>query len=638
MNSLLFASLWLHLAASSLLSGASFLLLIAGRPVDQQTVDWERQLVRICRWLAVVALLAGLIWFAARVSIFTGRVEAAIEPASILDAALQTWPGQVWAIRHVFLAVVAAYLFLTGEPDGKADWIASRSFVFLLSTVALTLFSLSGHSAAIANAPLANAADIVHLLGGGLWIGALPSLAFLLYRANKGRQQIHPYALRAVSRFSRFALVIILTITASGLVTATYLVGGVAGLTGTTHGRLLLAKVAVLVPALLLAGRVRDMLAAPLPEATSGPRGLVRRMTAYIAAEAGLVLVLLGLTAAMILSVPGRHAEPRWPFPLRYAVDEGVSNAWLFMSPSQQAVTLAATGLAVFVIAVLLWPRKRAFRAVLLASAPVLLVTAASLGTLAEAYPTSFARSPLPFDVRTIAIGRDLYERYCGDCSTQELPQSVASMTRGELFWLTKHGAREKGIPALGPDVDETARWSVVNFMEAHGTASGTRAVGSGVEPGNAWLRAPDFDVVLGPLHLGTLRDYRRDRATLLVLYSLPESQERMDALARLHARLSVLGVEIVAVPQEASANPVADLTSSPVLFPIVTEGTDDIVAAYRLLAPGAPHVEMLIDRRGYIRAIWKEAEWETTADVVEMGARMLLDEKLPDDFNDHLH
>ena len=44
--------------------------------------------------------------------------------------------------------------------------------------------------------------------------------------------------------------------------------------------------------------------------------------------------------------------------------------------------------------------------------------------------------------------------------------------------------------------------------------------------------------------------------------------------------------------------------STPPVLFPVVTDGAVDIVETYRMFAPG-PHAEVLIDRQGYIRAIW---------------------------------
>jgi hypothetical protein len=67
-----------------------------------------------------------------------------------------------------------------------------------------------------------------------------------------------------------------------------------------------------------------------------------------------------------------------------------------------------------------------------------------------------------------------------------------------------------------------------------------------------------------------------------------------------------MLGVEIIAVPEDAPADALKRLGASPrILFPVATEGAQDIVTTYGLFA-NAPHAEFLIDRQGYIRAIAK--------------------------------
>jgi alkyl hydroperoxide reductase subunit AhpC len=64
------------------------------------------------------------------------------------------------------------------------------------------------------------------------------------------------------------------------------------------------------------------------------------------------------------------------------------------------------------------------------------------------------------------------------------------------------------------------------------------------------------------------------------------------------------LGVEIIAVPTDAAPDAIKQLGAEPrILFPVVTDGAADIVAAYGLLAR-APHAEFLVDRQGYLRAI----------------------------------
>ena len=154
------------------------------------------------------------------------------------------------------------------------------------------------------------------------------------------------------------------------------------------------------------------------------------------------------------------------------------------------------------------------------------------------------------------------------------------------------------------------------------------------MEVDGAWLVAPDFTVALGPLAPGALRDYRGRRMVLLVLYTLPRSRARMTELARSYSTLSVLGVEVMAVPAHASSDPIGELgRRPPSCFPVVTDGAADIVATYRMFAPG-PHAEMLIDRQGYIRAIWRDDPGEVQPQVEKLN-----EEKIVPPFpDDHVH
>src|SRR5207247_2382950 len=83
---------------------------------------------------------------------------------------------------------------------------------------------------------------------------------------------------------------------ASGAVDAIAQVESLAALAGTTHGRLLLAKLVVLVPILVLAAvnRTRILPALSAPSVPIG-RSTMRHLTAFVGLEAVLALVLLGL-------------------------------------------------------------------------------------------------------------------------------------------------------------------------------------------------------------------------------------------------------------------------------------------------------------------------------------------------------
>jgi alkyl hydroperoxide reductase subunit AhpC len=92
--------------------------------------------------------------------------------------------------------------------------------------------------------------------------------------------------------------------------------------------------------------------------------------------------------------------------------------------------------------------------------------------------------------------------------------------------------------------------------------------------------------------------------------------------------------VEIIAVPTQASPDAIAELGASPpILFPVMTDGAREIVAAYGMLAPGR-HAEILIDRQGYVRAIWRGDGGAVQAQVEQLNA-----EKSPPPFpDDHVH
>jgi peroxiredoxin len=200
-------------------------------------------------------------------------------------------------------------------------------------------------------------------------------------------------------------------------------------------------------------------------------------------------------------------------------------------------------------------------------------------------------------------------------------------------------------MSGFGGPLQDAQRWHVVHYLRALGMAGLCAAVTARsrteVEPDHAWLAAPDFPISVGPLTPRALSDFRGRKMVLLVLYDLPGSRARLTELAKRYGALSVLGVEVVAVPPKSSAEAIADLGQSPpVLFPVATDGNEAIAAAYRLFAPGRAHAEFLIDRRGYIRAIWRSDETGMPdADAVQAQVERLNEEKSPPPLaDDHIH
>ncbi len=613
MNISLTGAVWIHLGASILLTGSLSVLVLAGRPASPFMRRWEAGVLAAARWLVLGALASGLVWLALRASQFEGRPQAAWDPQSILRAMVDTWPGAVWLLRHALLAILAALLWFKAEPASRADWLAARAEPLALAALALLLAGASGHSAAVA--PKFAAADMVHLLAAGLWVGGLPPLALLL--RGSIRRGPEAQAVRAMQRFSHLALAMVLLLAATGTVMAWLLIGDVPGLLGTAHGQLLLGKLAALVPALLLAAFSRRLLPALAGPAAMRPADAARRMALFIAAEALLVLLLAGMAAAMTVVTPARHAEPAWPLPVRLALDMPEGGEWL---------AIPAAGLALLAAALSVIRRRR-----LLAGTMAILALGSTVPlapSIVEAFPTSFLRSQVPYRASSIAQGERLFLAHCTSCHAEGI-RTPAPRSAGELFWLVTQG--REGMPGFGQELDDTQRWHLVNHLRA--------ARHSGQPVGPDWPVAPDFSISMGPLRSGALQDLRGRRMVLLVLYDLPGSRQRMAELARRYGLLSVLGVEVVAVPRVGSEEAVAALGADPpAMFPVVTAGNEDIHAAYRLLAPGAAHAEFLIDRQGYVRAVWADGGLPDSAALQAQTERLNAEKAPPPLPDDHIH
>ena len=648
MSPLLLIVLWVHLAACVLLTGGFFAVLLGGLPHVPVARRWNERVVGWASALVLVALGSGMAWLLGRTALFENRPHAALELRAVWHAALDTWPGFVWLTRQGILIVLGVFLAMRPDVTERRNWIAARGEALLLAALALVLVSATSHAAATSpGAASAAAIDAAHLLGTGLWVGALAPLALLLASASQGGREDALYAVTATRRFSRAALVVVLVLIGSGVMNTILQVGSIAGLLGTTHGRLLLAKLAVLVPILALAAANRRYLL-PAASATGDKRALLRRLAAFVGAEAGLAIVLLALAAAMTLTTPARHGDPTWPLPFRLSLDASLAPAtkWRATLGSQVALIGLVALFASFLV------RRR--RAPMLIGALGLFAVGAGVGLpplVVHAYPTTYRRPLVTYNASSIAAGMAIYHERCVSChSAADAPTGpvvhppvdlrvppASRRLAGDLFWLVTHGSPH-GMPKFGDRLDDTQRWNLINFIKALGAANDSGRIGRQVDL-PAWLVAPDFTISVGPLLPGALRDYRGRRMVLLVLYTLPESRARMEELARSYPSLSVLGVEVIAVPTEDASGAIRQLGSSPpVLYPVVTAANTDIVGTYGLFAPGS-HAEVLIDRQGYIRAIWREGAGMPGAAEVQSQVERLNEEKSPPPFpDDHVH
>lgn len=627
---------WIHLASGLLLVGIFTFLLLAGRSDRPSARGWEGRVLRLTRWLLAALLLSGITLLALQSAVITGRPGAALEPGAWLGLLGGTQFGTVWLVRHGLLLLLAALILLREREESAPDWAALRLEAWLLCGFGMGAMAWAGHAAAVEPGAFEAALlDALHLVAAGAWLGALVPLALLLRAASsESGADARPYAVLAARRFSSLALVTMLAVIATGLWNTWNQVGGFPALVGTRYGWLVMLKVGLLVPILALAGMNRKRFLPAL--SGDGPtigRPAMARLGRFVTLECALGLLILLVVAALSLTPPGRHDSAWWPFSYRlsYEATRDLPGAKTRLLLGSQ---LALVGLLGGVVGLMVGKRRR----LVIPLALIVLGTGIWLALdrlRVDAYPTTFKRSTVPYHALSIASGEALYQQHCAVCHGASgtgdgpggagLPKRPADLTAphtaqhtaGDLFWWITRGIPVAGMPPFGDRLTEEDRWDLINFLRALSAADQARGLDEVVEPDRPWLVAPDASFAVGPSSGRALKDLRKRRHVLLVLFTSSSSRERVNQLAETYEALQGLGAEIVAVPLDGAEEIITRLGAKPpILFPIATEGGPEIIRAYglfrRTLTPGgnAPepmpsHMEFLIDRQGYLRARW---------------------------------
>jgi putative copper export protein/mono/diheme cytochrome c family protein len=628
---------WAHLLSTFLLVGIFGLTLLAGRATHPTPRAWEARMLAWSRRAALAALGSGVLLLGLQAAHVAGRIGAALEPSAWVGVLLSTQFGAVWLFRTGVILLLAALLFLREREDSTADWATLRVEGWLFAAGAAGALAWAGHAAAVEpSGGLALAADLLHLVAAGVWLGALAPLAALLRAAaTLAGADGRPHAVLVVRRFSQLALTAMLILIATGLWNTWMQVGDLPSLIGTRYGWLLLAKLALLAPILGLAAvNRRRLLPALSGEAVAVGRPAMTRLARFVSFECLLALAIVAVVAALGVTPPGRHDAPWWPlsYRLSWEATGGLPGVRMrFLIGSQ----IAVVGLLALAVAMVI-ARSR-----LLAGASGLLLLAIGLGTAlpplsVDAYPTTFQRTTVPYHASSISRGLEIYRSRCAAChgvagwgdgpAGAGLPRKPADLTAahtaqhtaGDMFWWISRGIPAAGMPGFAGTLSDDDSWDLVNFIRALSAADGARILSPAVEPNRPRVIAPDATIVLGPMPARSLKEFRGTRSVLFVFFTLPDSMRRLDVLARSYETIQALGAEIVAVPLDGGAGVLTRLGGEPpIYFTVATDGTDEIARAYGLfrrtlspegMTPDPPmpsHMELLIDRAGYLRARW---------------------------------
>lgn len=639
-----------HLGSACLLTGIFAFLVFVARPAVRAAGPAAREAFRVLdrRLLAlgaialVAAVATGLIDLARQALVAGGgRIGEGLAIQTIGTLLVATRYGDVWLARQALWLLLAALLILRGPEGDESDWLGLRLAGLTLSGAALAFGAASGHAA---SAPefIARAigADALHLLAAGIWAGALVPLVLFLRWARPGSRDAPPAiaAVVAVRRFSTLGLLSVTVILASGVYAIPQQVGGIPALLGTTYGRWLSLKLGLFLLLLGVAFFNRAYLrprleraAADRPGRTGDAAALVTRLGRSVTLEALLVATILGAVAVLGLTAPARHDPIAWPLPFRFSWEttRDLLEPWTRVAVGGQ---LAIVGVLASVLAAALDRRWR--RSVLIGGAGVLcLGLALALPPLTvDAYPTTYVRPTVAYTAASIVRGHGLYRDRCESCHgpdgagdgaagiTPRPPDLTGSRTAehtaGDLFWWLTHGVRGSAGHGFADRLSSDQRWDLVNLLRTFSGGRAARGLGPVATP-TSTIAGPDFGYTVGVGAERSLRDYRGQTIVLLVFFRLPESLGRLSRLAGVYFDFRTRGAEILAVPLEGAGTVYRTLGPRPILFPFAIGGAGDAAAAYSLFARDLPregrrpdppppvHMEVLVDRQGYLRARW---------------------------------
>jgi copper transport protein len=217
-----------------------------------------------------------------------GRPLADVTSPDIWRAGLDTTYGRTVVAALLALAAAAASLVVRDATSRKGLSLAA-----LVGTG--VAFAVSGHASSAPPQWLTRPAVLVHGVAVAYWIGALAPLVVLLRRGEPGIPKI-------VRRFSDIAVPAVAALAVTGAVLAWIQVRDPAALLATAYGRILIAKVGLVVALLALAAINRSRLTPALGRGGAAER----RLAASVVAELVLAASILGLVGLWRFTPPPR--------------------------------------------------------------------------------------------------------------------------------------------------------------------------------------------------------------------------------------------------------------------------------------------------------------------------------------------
>lgn len=248
---------------------------------------------------AAVGWVTALVALPVQAALATGR-----GPGALLDdGVLRSVAGE--GLGHSLLLLTAGLVVLL------VGLGRSTPATVVGALVAAGSFAATGHNRAGDAVALATVSDVVHLAAAAVWAGGLVALGRTLrHRHPKaaGDAPADPVESgRIVARFSTAATVALVVVAVCGIVLGWNEVRTASGLTGTTYGGLLIAKVGLVAFVAALGAYNRQVLVPSLTGKTA--RAALRRLRAVVRAEVVGLVAVVAVTSVLVVVTPARTVQ-----------------------------------------------------------------------------------------------------------------------------------------------------------------------------------------------------------------------------------------------------------------------------------------------------------------------------------------
>ncbi|PXW81469.1 putative copper resistance protein D [Nitrosomonas sp. Nm84] len=627
---------WSQLTANLILFGSCVFLVIVGQQKAVFEASWTIRLEKGFPWLASVILLGLVGILATTTGEATGEVSNVWNPHAWFEIVQQTQIGYIWIARALLAVLLLSVTLVIGRVDRQRWHYGLCASAAALPLIAGTLMS---HSSADEMSFGAVAPYALHILLAGIWFGALPAFLFILLNDHsKSDKTSNPTTVAVyLTKFSAIALPVMVLLAATGLMVTDRLVETYYHtLVASPYGWLLSAKLSILAIILVIAYQARyqwlPMLSKEDPQQSNVSAAHLRK---WVGIEFILALLLVLLATILANTLPAKHTMiDNWPYPFRFSLNA----TW--DEPNVQEMVWS--GVALFFIALgTVWLGIRSnwnsTKKTLIPSLLGISAMAIALPPLAiEAYPETYLKPTVPFDVISISNGSQLFAAHCASChgpqgkgagviTDPEIKDPTDLLTEphttkytvGNIFHQLSHGIPGTTMPGFSATLSEENRWDLINYLHALSRGFDARLLGSMIVPENPAIASPVFNYSAHNGSSGNLKDFRLQKNVLMVLFSWPQSKERFFQLAAAYDRIQALNTEILAIPIRALNEQELEQIAEIVPFPIITEGWSEIKDSYWLyrrvrtvpdlsgkgMFPG--HMEFITDRFGYLRARW---------------------------------